>query len=399
MESDDLNFKIFVGKLFVGFSAFVGDIMIEQAVQLLFSFPGGKLTAAIFLFVVFSILLYVVYRVIFAILRRVASHTKTDLDDILFKKMEDPARLLVIFTSLYIALNYTYPDIKIGSASLGQLYVVALMLNVAFALDRFVSTLLEWYMKEIAPKTESKMDDELIPVIEKIIKAAIYAVAFTMMLSNLGIEITPLLAGLGIASLAVALALQDSLGNFFAGVNISIDRPLRKGDYIITDGGIEGVVQEIGWRSTKILNYQNNIITIPNIKLAQSTIINFYKPDELVMYTNTIGISYEDDPDKVTEAIRAAILRVAKKQPVIDPSAGIMVRLDSFGDFSMNFRYIYGLRDYRKYKEVADAVNREILKEFRAQGITIPYPVRTLYIHSAPPRKEKSEKKMKKKKK
>ncbi|VVB98472.1 Small-conductance mechanosensitive channel MscMJ [uncultured archaeon] len=312
--------------------------------------------------------------------------------------MEDPARLLIVLSAIYAALSITYPDTKLGSAGISQLYVVLLMLNGAFALEQFLSTVLEWYRREVAPKTASKLDDEMIPVLEKIAKFVIYVFALVMMLGNLGIEITPLLAGLGIASLAVAIAIQDSLGNFFAGVNIAVDRPLRKDDYISTDAGVEGVVQEIGWRSTKILTTQNNIVVIPNTKLSQSTITNYYRPDEMVLYPGTVGVSYGADVDHVTRAIRSAILNAAGKCSLIDPAIEPAVRLDSFGDFALNFRYLFGLKDYRRRLDAADAVNRAIFQEFQKEGIEIPFPTRTLYTFQKAGQQKEGEKQEEKKK-
>ncbi len=364
--------------------------MLDQLTSFVFSLPGGKPTAAIALLAVFAVLFYAVYAALFFLLKKFAERTKTDFDDVLFKSMEHPSLLLVLLSAVFASLALTYPETKAGTAGLSHLYVVALMFNAAFALERLVTTLLDWYRKEIAPKTETKFDDEMVPVLEKTEKFVIYVFAFVLMLSNLGIEITPLLAGLGIASLAVALALQDSLGNFFAGVNIAVDRPLRKEDYISTDGGVEGVVQEIGWRSTKILTNQNNMVIIPNTKLAASTVINYYKPDETVLYPCTVGISYDDDVERASQAIRAAIAKAAEKYDQIDGRVEPVIRLDSFGDFSINFRFLVPLKDYRFHLNAADAVYRAIFYEFKGEGITIPYPTRTLYM-AMPPQAKKHE--------
>ncbi len=256
------------------------------------------------------------------------------------------------------------------------------MLVAAFALDRGLSTVIKWYKKEVAPKTESRLDDELIPIIEKVLRIFIYVVALMMVLGNLGIEITPLLAGLGIASLAVALALQDSLGNFFAGVNISVDRPLRKDDFIATDLGVEGMVQEIGWRSTKLLTLQNNHVIIPNTKLAQSVITNYYKPDETIIQSGTIGVAYNEDAEHVSSVIRAAILSASEKSQHIVKSYEPIVRLDSFGDFAINFKFFYKVKNYASRLPAADEVNRSILSQFRTHSIEIPFPTRVVYNHS-----------------
>lgn len=364
--------------------------MIEQLTAYLFSLPGGPASAALALLIVFAAALYISYWAVFFAFGRLSARTKTDFDDMLLARMRAPAKLFVAFTSIFLSLSITYPDLQVAGAGPSSLYAVSLMIVGAFALDRLVSASLGWYKKEIAPKTGSKMDDEMVPIIEKVLRALIYVVALMMVLGNLGIEITPLLAGLGIASLAVALALQDSLGNFFAGVNIAVDRPLRKDDLVSTDFGVEGVVQEIGWRSTKILTPQNNLVIVPNTKLAQSVITNYHRPDEAVRMAGTVGVSYSADPDAVAEAIRRAIRKAAEKSESVEPSYVPIARLDSFGDFSLNFKFVFSAKNYGARLSAADEVNRAVLREFRAEGIEIPFPVRTVY--SVPQEKEEKKK-------
>lgn len=161
--------------------------------NMIFSLPGGRPTAAIVLIVLCAALLYAIYGVLFYGLRKLSEKTKTDFDDMLIGSMNGPARVLVVVTALFLALNSTYPDLALGKAGLASLYTAALMLAAAFALDRGLNTMLNWYKAEIAPRTESKLDDEMIPVIEKILMVAVYSLALMMALSNLGIEITPFL--------------------------------------------------------------------------------------------------------------------------------------------------------------------------------------------------------------
>lgn len=370
--------------------------MIEQVAGMIFALPGGRITALFVLFVLFGIAFYALYKALFFLLKKASERTKTGFDDLLSERLRDPARLFAALSSVFLALNFTYPEIAIGALGLSSAYAAALMLVCAFALDRFMSASLEWYKKEIAPKTGTKMGDEMIPIMEKVLRIAIYVLALLMVLGNLGIEITPLLAGLGIASLAVALALQDSLGNFFAGVNIAVDRPLKKDDFISTDSGVEGVVQEIGWRSTKILTSQNNYVIIPNTKLAQSIITNYCRPDEKVSQNGTIGVSCGEDVERVSQAIKNAIRKAMEKSDAFQKDFEPRVRFDSFGDFSLNFKFTYAVKNYALRHAALDEINRAIFYEFKEEGITIPFPTRTIY--SLQSQAEKAEEKGKKRK-
>jgi len=350
-------------------------------VNLVFSLPGGRFTAWIVELILFSIVLYAVYKAIFYLMKRASEKTKTSFDDELIARLKDPARLLISFTAIFLSLNYAYPATKVGDLGLTALYTLALMLNAAFAVDRISTTVLRWYQHELAPKTNSTLDDELIPLIQKVIRAAIYIVAIMLILNNIGVQITPLLAGLGIASLAVALALQDSLGNFFAGVNIAVDRPLRRGDYISTDGGVEGVVQEMGWRSTKIINPQNNFIVIPNTKLAQGVITNYFRPDEKVLQTGTVGVSYDSDVNNVSKVIKDAITNATQASENLAPDVEPLVRLTSFADFFLEFKFTYAVKNYALRAAALDEVNRAIFYAFRKEGIEIPFPTRTVLTY------------------
>ncbi|MDD5337777.1 MAG: mechanosensitive ion channel family protein, partial [Candidatus ainarchaeum sp.] len=354
----------------------------DQLINFIFSLPGGRFTAWLVELALFSIILYAIYRAVFYLMRKASEKTKTTFDDELIAGLKGPAKLLIAFTAIFLSLNYTYPATKIGDLGLSALYTVALMVNAAFALDRISITLLKWYQTEIAPKTSSTLDDELVPLIQKVIRAVIYVVAILMILGNLGLQITPLLAGLGIASLAVALALQDSLGNFFAGVNIAVDRPLRRGDYISTDSGIEGVVQEMGWRSTRILNPQNNFIVVPNTKLAQGIITNYFKPDEKVLQTGSVGVSYDSDVNHVSEVIKKAIEEASRSSQNLaeyEPQ----VRFTSFADSSLEFKFTYAVRNYTLRVAALDEVNRAIFYAFRKEGIEIPFPTRTIHYRGS----------------
>ncbi len=357
--------------------------MLEEITQVIFGLPGGRITAALALFVIFCAGFYAVYKALFFLLRKAAERTRIDFGDAMLGRMADPVRFFVLSTGVFLALSYTYPEISIGSAGLASLYTLMLMLNGVFALDRFLSTALDWYKKELGHKTDSKMDNELVLIVKKAARIVVYTLTLLVVLGNLGIEITPFLAGLGIASLAVALALQDSLGNFFAGMNIAVDRPLKKGDFITIDSGAEGIVEEIGWRSTKMTTPQNNLVIIPNTKLAQSIITNYSRPDETVKHGGTVLVPYDEDVERVSEAIKRAIGEAAAKSANLIRNFKPVVYLESLGDSSLNFRFTYAVKSYFVRAAAQDEVNRAIFRKFWKERIKIHFSTKTVHSHQA----------------
>ncbi|MBU0585899.1 mechanosensitive ion channel family protein [Candidatus Micrarchaeota archaeon] len=353
--------------------------MLDQITTLISGLPFAAEITALVLFIILNVVFYGIYKFVYYLIGKVSKHTKTNLDDKLLECMRDPIRLLIVISATFISLSIAYSTFLLSGYSIISIYSIVLIFVGAFAVDRVMRVLIKWYKTDIAPKTSSNLDDELLPIIEKMLRVAIYVVAILMALTNLNVEITPLLAGLGIASLAVALALQDSLGNFFAGVNISVDQPLRKGDYIQTEGGIEGVVQEVGWRSTKILTLQNNFVVIPNSKLAQSVVTNYHRPNDEMVNGGVIGVSYNSDVDHVIQVIRNSIKKMSEDSDISITDAEPTVRLDSFGDFSLNFKYFYRVKNYTMRFKAIGALNRILFYEFKKEGIEIPFPVRVIY--------------------
>ncbi|MEM4272190.1 MAG: mechanosensitive ion channel family protein, partial [Candidatus Bilamarchaeaceae archaeon] len=213
----------------------------------------------------------------------------------------------------------------------------------------------------------------------------IYVFGLIILLNKLGIEISAFVAGLGIAGLAVALALQDTLANFFAGVYILADKPIKPGDYIRLEegGGIEGNVEEVGWRSTRIRTSAGNIVFVPNSKMATAIITNFYSPVPEMAHTVVIGASYDDEPDKVLASLRAAVNNVARKTGKIKNPDSAIIRPDKFGESSIDYKIIVKIPTYMDKYPVQGELVREIYYQFKKDGITIPFPTRTLYLEGS----------------
>jgi len=195
-----------------------------------------------------------------------------------------------------------------------------------------------------------------------------------------GISITPLVASLGVGSLAVALAFQDTLSNFFAGVYMMIDKPVRVGDFIRLEGGQEGFVSEIGWRSTRLRLLPDNTIIIPNNKLVGSVITNFHLPAPEMSVVVEVGVDYGSDlarVERVTcEVARGVLERVEGAVADYEPK----VRFHTFAESSINFSVSLRAKSYTDQYLICHEFIKALSERYRQEGIVIPYPLRTIDV-------------------
>jgi len=306
-------------------------------------------------------------------LKRFAARTATNLDDIIIETAEKPIYLIVLLIGVYFALYY------IEFPWLGEFFMLLQIISViigTWVSIEFFRRLIEDYGHELTKKTETKIDDVIIPVAEKLGKIVIAVIGILIILDILEIEITPMLAGMGIAGIAVALAAQETLSNMFSGVFLMVDHPVKIGERIILDSGELCEVQDIGLRSTKLYNIvEHTMIFVPNEMLAKSKIVNISAPDLRLKVRFPIGIAYGTDVRKV----RKILFEIAKEAPDVldDPEPVVVFR--EFGDSSLNLLLILWIGDIKKKFDVIDYVNQRIDDRFKEEGIEIPFPIRTLY--------------------
>ncbi|MBI5051289.1 mechanosensitive ion channel family protein [Candidatus Micrarchaeota archaeon] len=346
--------------------------------------PEGNVLISLIVLIILVLGLNILLLIFLHFLNLIAGKTRTDLDDRLIKKAKNPLHIFVTLTAIYLTLSLSFPGLKFFGVDLERIYFISELIVAAIVVNRIPDVLILWYGKDIAPKTQTTIDDEVFPFVRNIIRVLIYLAFTIIILDNLGIEIAPLLAGLGIAGLAVALALQDSLSNFFAGIYIMADKPLREGEYISLDSAIAGQsvtgqVESIGWRSTKIRTIANNHIIVPNAKLAQSIVTNYYTPDEQIVMSGEVSVDYGSDTKKVEKTIYDAIKLIQSSNSNMIKNINPIVRFEKFGDYSLIFKYFYRINKYENQFDINNEINHSIVHAFRQNGITIPFPVRTVY--------------------
>ncbi|OPY29816.1 MAG: Small-conductance mechanosensitive channel MscMJ [Methanocella sp. PtaU1.Bin125] len=311
---------------------------------------------------------------------RLVVHTKTSLDDEIIKAVNGPLQWTIVALGTFEALQAIGKYAGFIDYYLDRLLLVVLLFVTAYLVNNLINALMNWYKNDISARTETKLDDMLIPFLQKILTAVIFILALIMALDQLDIvEVTPLITGLGVAGIAVALAAQSFLSDFFGALSIMLDRPYRLGDRVKIEGIEAGDVIEIGLRSTRIRTTDNRIIIVPNAKVSKSKVINVSMPDAKVYLGIRVGVSYDADVDRaarIMEEIAASTEGVSTSPP---PKAFV----NELGNFAVRlvmFPYV----SYRQEWVVPDRIYRNILKRFAAEGIEIPVPITNVQIKREP---------------
>jgi MscS family membrane protein len=329
-------------------------------------------------FVVFVVSL-VVFRLILGFLTylftRLTSKTKTDLDDIIIGKSSFPLSVL----SFGIAFLIMLPELVVGdelSIILRNLGYTVVAVSVGMLIYFIVDLALFRALKKFAARTKSEMDDNIVSLIHGSVKIALFVMAFIYVLDIWGVEIGPFLAGLGIAGLALALALQPILSNIFSGISVILDKSVRVNDLIYLGTDTKGKILKVGLRSTKIRTFDNELIIVPNNTLASSMIQNVALPDPKTRVTIMFGVAYGSDVDKV----KKVVVKELKTMTHLDDSEDVVVRFLEMGDSALNFKAYFYVDSFDNKASSIDEANTKIYKALNKSGIEIPFPQMDVHL-------------------
>jgi small-conductance mechanosensitive channel len=216
------------------------------------------------------------------------------------------------------------------------------------------------------------------------VRGTVLVIGLLVLLDALGVQITPLLTALGVGGLAVALALQDTLSNLFAGVHLLADKPIRVGDYVKIADAAEGYVLDVGWRSTRVRMLQHNVVIVPNKRVAESIITNFDLPERRMGLVVPVGVAYGSDPDVVERVLVDEARRAAGEVPGLLADPPPQARLiPGFGPHSLDFSLSCQVASFADQYLVQHELRKRILRRFQAEGIAFPDPVRTIELRGA----------------
>jgi MscS family membrane protein len=307
-------------------------------------------------------------------LEKFAETTETKWDDIIVAAIGTPVQVGIIAVSVYIALNF--PGVVpfqyawiISPKILNSIYILIGTWIVA----SIVHDIITIYGHALADQTEGDWDDRLVEFLELAARYIIWFAGIMLILVNLEINITPFLAGAGIAGLAFALAAQDIISNFFGGAIITVDKPFRVGDRVKIEM-YYGDIVNIGPRSTRLRTLDYQIVTIPNNKITSSYIVNYSEPDVKLRITIPVSVAYGTDPAKVKQILREIAEDVIQNTDYLLGEPAPTVFFQEFAASSLNFiMYVWG-RKYNLPDEIKDEINSRIVIRFAAEGIEIPFP-------------------------
>ncbi len=310
-------------------------------------------------------------KLLFAGLQRWTARTDTTIDDALLGVIRGPSIFWTIALGLYVGIGTSVLPPRLIQIAFTVLHALVI-LSFTFVAANLASHLLRY--------AAQRAELPLTGLAQGVVTSVVIALGVVVLLGTMGVSITPILTALGVGGLAVALALQDTLSNLFAGIHILVEKSIRVGDAVRLDSGEEGTVTDIGWRTTRIHLPPNNVVIIPNNKLAQARVLNYSLPDRSMALLIPISVSYDVDLDLVQRLlVEEATRDIGEIAGLLSHPAPIVRFIPGFGQSSLDLTLVVQVREFGDQPLVQHALRLRVLRRFRAEGVEIPYPSRTIY--------------------
>jgi small-conductance mechanosensitive channel len=325
------------------------------------------------IFLCWVLVLAAVKKIVFGIVRKIAAKTTNQIDDLVLEALDFPVQLLVYASGILVVQNFlpkaAGPEVM--KYLLDGFKVVVIIAGFMFV-DKFLQGLIKLYaLKVDILRTSSGFAQGFVRIV-------IIGLGALILLDTFGVSITPIIASLGIGSLAVALALQPTLENFFSGIQLIADKPIQVGQFIKLESGEEGFVDRIGWRSTWIRMAANNMVIVPNKVLVNSRLTNYHYPDRELAVGVNIGVHFHSDLDKVEKVTLEVAREVMKTVPGGVPSCEPALRFTGFGDHALKCSVGMRCREFSDTPLVTHEFIKRLQKRYAQEGIVIPFPVRAI---------------------
>ena len=340
---------------------------------------------ALGVFIIVLLLAAIVQLVFQLVLRHRNKTSKTGLGTQIIDTLKGPAVLFVVILApllgFVVLTELTSPFWKFMDGMdtwARKIWAVIVIFEVAYVASHVTQTLLGWYITAIAARTDIGVENKLIPPVRRVLPLVIYAVGLLVALDTLDVAISPLLAGFGIGGLAVALAVQPTLSNFFAGTYLVTEGELNEGDFIELEGGPSGFVVDVGWRSTKVRSRFNNLVIIPNSKMVDSILTNYYSPTPAMNVIVTCGVSYDSDLAHVERVVLEVTQETIDESPLAVKDIEPFFSFSEFGDSNIDFFVFIQANDRTGTFILKSQIIKKIHARFEKEGIEINYPVRRI---------------------
>jgi len=331
----------------------------------------NKYLLSLLIITIFAVLGKLLLSIFSQYLERFASKTKNKIDDMVFHNIKGPLFLVLLGYGVKLALlnlqvNGTVA--KMIDSVMAVVFLYAILKGIDIAVETWAIT--------FSKKTKSNLDDVLLPLLHKITKVLFVMVGFLWVLKIWDIDIAPYLAGVGISGIVLGLALQDSLKNVFGGISLLLDKTYQVGDKVQLESGEVGTIHDIGLRSTKMVNFDNEVVYIPNGYLANSRVLNYTRPDPKVRSHVLFGVEYGSDVDKVRKIVLAALKEIDGIMAEPAPT----VQFIEMGDFALKFRANFWVERWSVSYDKKLEATEKIYNALRKAKISIPFPTQTVYL-------------------
>jgi MscS family membrane protein len=308
-------------------------------------------------------------------LKRWAERTATQFDDLLLQLLNGPTKIVSFVIFLRVGLEvFAWPPLVQSVINKGFAVIVAV--TITYTVLKVVDLFMGFWHLRSAADADKEFNEQLFPIIRKTLKVFVVIVATLVTLSNIGVNVTAAIASLSVGGLALGLAAQDTVANVFGAVSILLDKPFRIGDRVQLDA-VDGTVESIGLRSTRVRNLDGHLITIPNKTMGNATITNVTRRPNIKTVMN-LGVTYDTSTEKLRRAI-ALLTEIYKAHP---RTADLIVSFNQFADSSLNILVVHwwNSTDYKEYLAGMQELSLVVKERFDAEGISFAFPSRTLYV-------------------
>jgi len=306
-------------------------------------------------------------------IRKMAEKTKWEGDEVIAHALHGMTIFWFVAAGIYAALRYIQMPPGLMSF-FHKTLLVLVILSVTMVITNILVGFLNLYSRKVGGALLSTS------MFANLTKLLVFIIGILIILQSLGISITPVLTALGVGGLAVALALQETLSNLFSGIQVIVSKQITPGDYLKLSSGEEGYVVDITWRYTTIRALPNNLIIVPNAKLAGLIVTNYYSPEKEMAVLVQVGVSYSSDLDKVEKTTIEVAREVMKNIEGGIPDFEPFIRYHTFNDFSIDFTVILRGKEFVDQYMIKHEFIKRLHKRYNSEGIEIPFPIRTVYM-------------------
>jgi len=329
-----------------------------------------KWAVAVVIFILAYVALKIFKNILLVRLKKIVAKTKNEFDDVIINGLDAIHWPFNLFIAVYVSQYVLYVSEKIQTI----LYYI-LIVTVSYYLIRVIQAAIDVFMQKIMVQKD-KEGQEMMKLISTVIKIGLWVIAIMLILSNLGYNITSLMAGFGIGGIVIAFAIQKIASDLFSSLSIYFDKPFSAGDFIAI-GADKGTVKSIGMRTTRIASLQGEELIIPNSEIVSARVQNFGKMKRRRIAFN-IGVTY-GTPKKKLEAIPEMIKDIIKIQK---KASFDRCYFKDFSDFSLGFDIVYYVEsgEYEDYLKIQQTINLAIVAEFEKQGIEMAFPTQTIHL-------------------